>query len=252
MHSFLVLTILFANLATNAFGQQWPKATSEETVDATIKVSGGVKDFGFKRLTASSALGSGDQSEGQKALIRAEKNAVIKNLIIGQNGADGIHCYDGCTLQNVWWEKVGEDAATFRSSSGCKEYSFTVTGGGVKNAKDKVFQMNGGGTLTIKNFVAEGIGKLARACGNCKTQCQKRKFVLENIKVTGLKTLLCGLNENYGDVATIKNVQITGSKKVCAEFQGNNQQKEPPMLRSFDVGSKGDGKNCIISGTTSG
>ncbi|KAL3089137.1 hypothetical protein niasHS_008502 [Heterodera schachtii] len=233
MHSFLVLTILFANLAANAFGQQWPKATGEETVPATIIVTGGVKDFAFKRLTASSALGSGDQSEGQKALIRAEKGAVIKNLIIGQNGADGIHCYDG-------------------SSSGCKEYSFTVTGGGVKNAKDKVFQMNGGGTLTIKDFVAEGIGKLARACGNCKTQCQKRKFVLENIKVTGLKTLLCGLNENYGDVATIKNVQITGSKKVCAEFQGNNQQKEPPMLRSFDVGSKGDGKNCIISGTTSG
>ncbi|KAL3107574.1 hypothetical protein niasHT_013223 [Heterodera trifolii] len=251
MHFFLVLTVLFANLASNAFGQQWPKATSEETVKATIIVSGGVKDFGFKRLTASSALGSGDQSEGQKPLIRAEKGAVIKNLIIGQNGADGIHCNDGCTLQNVWWEKVGEDAATFRSS-GCKEFSFTVTGGGVKNAKDKVFQMNGGGTLTVKDFVAESIGKLARSCGNCKTQCQKRKFVLDNIKVTGLKTLLCGLNKNFGDVATIKNVQITGSKKVCALFEGNNQQKEPPMLSSFDIGSKGDGKNCIISGTTSG
>ncbi|KAL3096297.1 hypothetical protein niasHS_004935 [Heterodera schachtii] len=252
MHSLIILGIAFANLAPNAFGQQWPKATSDETVSATIKVSGGTKDFGYKRLTASSALGTGDQSEGQKALIRAEKGAVIKNLIIGQNGADGIHCYDGCTLQNVWWEKVGEDAATFRSSSGCTEYDFLVTGGGVKNAADKVFQMNGAGTLTVKDFVAESIGKLARACGNCKTQCQKRKFVLENIKVTGLKTLLCGLNENYGDVATIKNVQISGSKKVCAEFQGNNQQKEPPMLRSFDVGSSGDGKNCIISGTTSG
>ncbi|KAL3101711.1 hypothetical protein niasHT_028914 [Heterodera trifolii] len=252
MSFFLFVTIAFANLAPNAFGQDWPKATSDETVPATITVTGGSRDFGFKRLTASSALGSGDQSEGQKALIRAEKGAVIKNLIIGQNGADGIHCYDGCTLQNVWWEKVGEDAATFRSSSGCKEFNFLVTGGGVKNAADKVFQMNGGGTLTIKNFVAENIGKLARACGNCKTQCQKRKFVLENIKVTGLKTLLCGLNENYGDVATIKNVQISGSKKVCAEFQGNDQQKEPPMLRSFDVGSSGDGKNCIISGTTSG
>ncbi|KAL3115196.1 hypothetical protein niasHT_016407 [Heterodera trifolii] len=193
-------------------------------------VTGGVKDFSYKRLTASSALGSGDQSEGQKALIRAEKGAMIKNLIIGQNGADGIHCYDGCTLQNVWWEKVGEDVGTFRSSSGCTEYNFLVTGGGVKNAKDKVFQMNGGGTLTVKDFV-------------------KRKFVVDNVKVIGLKTLLCGINQNYGDVATIKNVQISGSKskKVCAEFEGNDKQKEPPMLRSFDVGSKGDGKNCIIS-----
>ncbi|KAL3100855.1 hypothetical protein niasHT_029276 [Heterodera trifolii] len=233
MHSLIILGIAFANLAPNVFGQQWPKATSDETVSATIKVSGGTKDFGNKRLTASSALGTGDQSEGQKALIRAEKGAVIKNLIIGQNGADGIHCYDGCTLQNVWWEKVGEDAATFRSSSGCKEYNFLVTGGGVKNAADKVFQMNGAGTLTVKDFV--------------------RKFVVDNVKVTGLKTLLCGINENYGDVATIKNVQISGaSKKVCAEFEGNDKQKEPPMLRSFDVGSSGDGKNCIISGTTSG
>ncbi|KAI3410392.1 hypothetical protein GPALN_004493 [Globodera pallida] len=251
MHHLFVLCFFFVNL-TPIFAN-WPKATGDETVSATIKIVGGIKDFKFKRLSASSALGSGGQNEGQKAIIHAERGAVIKNLIIGRNGADGIHCYDSCTLENVWFESVGEDAATFRTSKVCGSGSFVVSGGGARGARDKVFQLNGGGQLTIKNYVGENIGKLARSCGNCYKQCNNRKLVIQNVKVTGLKTLLIGVNGNYGDVASIQNVQITGkTSAVCAVFNGNNHQSEPPVLRSYGVGSSGDGKNCIISGAKSG
>ncbi|MFD2357080.1 pectate lyase [Nonomuraea ferruginea] len=50
----------------------------------------------------------------------------------------------------MWWNDVGEDAATFRSSSSSAAY--LVDGGGAKSASDKVFQHNGAGTLTIRNF----------------------------------------------------------------------------------------------------
>ena len=50
------------------------------------------------------------------------------------------------------WEDVGEDAGTFRTTDGCNGGNFLVTGGGAKNADDKVFNFNGGGTLTVKNF----------------------------------------------------------------------------------------------------
>nr|AAM21970.1 pectate lyase 2 precursor [Globodera rostochiensis] len=251
LHHLFVLCFFFANL-TPIFAN-WPTATGDETVPETMIIVGGIKDFKFKRLSASLALGTGDQHEDQKRLFVPKKGAVIKNLIIGKNGADGIHCYDSCTLENVWFESVGEDATTFRTSKDCGAGSFVVTGGGARNAHDKVFQMNGGGQLTIRNYVGENIGKLARSCGNCEVQCKNRKFVVENVKVTGLKTMLIGLNENYGDAASIKNVQVNGkTSAICCEFIANNQQQEPKLVRSYGVGSAGDAKNCIISGAKSG
>ncbi|KAL3108997.1 hypothetical protein niasHT_012559 [Heterodera trifolii] len=250
MNILLLLSIALANFSP-IFGQ-WPTAKGTETVPKTIIVNGGTKDFGFKRLTASSALGDGGLREGQKPIISASNGAVIRNLIIGPNAADGIHCMDGCTLQNVWWEDVGEDAATFRSTN-CKNANFLITGGGARKAHDKVFQFNGGGTVTVKNFVADNIGKLGRSCGNCMPQCKNRKFVFENIKVTGVTATLCGINQNYGDTATIKNVQISGgSTNVCSLFKGNDQQKQPSVIRNYKVGEAGDGKNCVVSGTSSG
>ena len=131
----------------------WPTPTSTQTLTATINITGS-KDYANKRFVAgtATALGDGDQSEYQKPLFKLADGAKLSNVIIGAPAADGIHCYGSCTLENVWWEDVGEDAATFRSTSGCAAATYTVIGGGAKLASDKVFQFNGGGTLTVKNF----------------------------------------------------------------------------------------------------
>jgi hypothetical protein len=93
--------------------------------------------------------GDGGVQEGQPPVFELEDGALIKNVILGAPAADGIHCLGSCTIENVWWEDVGEDAATFKGKAGA---TYTVNGGGAKKASDKVFQHNGGGTLTIKNF----------------------------------------------------------------------------------------------------
>lgn len=51
------------------------------------------------------------------------------------------------------------------------------------------------------------------------------------MKASGGK-VLAGINSNYGDVATITNTCATGTKKICVEFQGNNNGKEPKELKS--------------------
>ncbi|KAH7694793.1 pectate lyase, partial [Aphelenchoides avenae] len=102
------------------------------------------------RHVAGKGLGDGGQGESQKQIFKLEDGAVIRNVIIGSPAADGIHCKGTCTIENVWWEDVGEDAATFKSKVDSSKY--TVTGGGARHASDKVFQHNGAGTLTIKNF----------------------------------------------------------------------------------------------------
>src|SRR5688572_26992029 len=96
----------------------WPKASGDQTVSATIVYSGGSYDMKNKRFTASSALGTGGGGENQQPIFKLSNGAKLSNVIIGKNGADGIHCYGACTLENVWWEDVGEDAATFRTASG--------------------------------------------------------------------------------------------------------------------------------------
>lgn len=102
---------------------------------------------------------------------------------------DGVHCSGSCTIENVWWEDVGEDAATFKGSD---KAVYTVKKGGAKKASDKViphsslimyyfvgnnivkvFQHNGGGTLDISDFEVSDFGKLYRSCGNCATQYKR-------------------------------------------------------------------------------
>lgn len=126
------------------------------------------------------------------AVFILEDGAVLSNAIIGPKNGEGVHCRGSCTLNNVWWTDVCEDAATFKQKSGTSY----VNGGGARKAEDKVFQHNGAGTVAVKNFWAETIGKLYRSCGNCATQ-YARKSTFDNIKVNGGK-LVAGVNGNLG------------------------------------------------------
>ncbi|KAB8139631.1 pectate lyase [Chloroflexia bacterium SDU3-3] len=222
----------------------WPTPTSSQAVSASIPVkSGQVYDGGMKRFYGTGALGSGGQNEGQDPIFDLAAGATLKNVIIGSPAADGVHCAGSCTLENVWWEDVGEDAATFRGSSSSNTY--LVNGGGARKASDKVFQHNGAGTLTIQNFQVNDFGKLYRSCGNCSTQ-YKRNVVLKNVTVTVPGKTLVGINSNYGDTAKFSGITIVGdsSKKIviCQKYIGNNTGAEPPTN-----GKGPDSTNCLYT-----
>lgn len=195
----------------------WPSATGQQKVSSTIKVSGTFDG----RLVRYYGLSSGGQDEGQPPVFELADGATIKNVILGTGAADGIHCRGTCTIQNVWWEDVGEDAATFKGTSSSQ--TMTVDGGGARYASDKVFQHNGPGTFVIKNFQVSDFGKLYRSCGNCSTQ-HARKVQISNIQVTAPGKSLVGINSNLGDRATISGVTIRNdsSRKIaiCEEYRG--------------------------------
>jgi hypothetical protein len=129
--------IMASGTLSPASAATWPTASGSQAVTSTISVSG-TKDYGMLRLYGSGDLGTGGQDEDQGPILELAAGAVVKNVIIGSPAADGIHCLGSCTLQNVWWEDVGEDAATFLGSSSSNVY--TVSGGGAKEASDKVFR----------------------------------------------------------------------------------------------------------------
>ncbi|MFG2925194.1 pectate lyase [Streptomyces sp. NPDC048305] len=219
----------------------WPTANGSQAVSSTIKVSG-TYDGGMKRLYGSGDLGSDGQDEDQPALIELADGATLQNVILGAPAADGVHCSGACTIKNVWWEDVGEDAATFRGSSSSTVR--TVDGGGARKAEDKVLQHNGAGTLIVKNFQVDDFGKLVRSCGNCSTQ-YGRHIQLQNIWATTPGDSLVGINTNYGDTARFSDITIYDDAgrdlDVCVKYKGTTSG-EPSK-----IGSGADGKNCIYS-----
>jgi pectate lyase len=221
----------------------FPKATSTKTVTATVTISGTV-DEKLVRFVPS-GLGNGGQGESQKPVFELKPGATLKNVIIGAPGADGIHCEATCNLVNVWWEDVGEDAATLLGTAPSGSV-MTIDGGGAQKASDKVFQHNGPGTMVIKNFYVDDFGKLYRSCGNCKHNYQgKRSVVVQNVIAQAGHAALVGINSNYGDTATLSNITIVNDPShklvICQRYTGNNTGAEPPKSGS------GPGSGCNYS-----
>ncbi|MET9775784.1 pectate lyase [Streptomyces sp. NPDC006367] len=217
-------------LSTAGAASPWPSDTGSRPVSSTIPVSG-TYDGRMKKFYGTGELGGDGQEEGQDPVFELADGAVLKNVVIGTPAADGVHCKGSCTLQNVWWLDVGEDAASFKGTSPSAVY--TVYGGGAKNADDKVLQFNGAGKLVVSKFRVENFGKLVRSCGNCSKQ-YKRTIIINDVDITAPGKSIVGINENYGDTAALRNVRIHGDSKkkmkTCVRFQGNNTGKEPKEL----------------------
>jgi hypothetical protein len=137
-----------------------PKEGEVIVVSEPIVVDGGVFDGKGATYTASTSLGDGSQSEGQAPIFILENGATLKNVDIGENGADGIHVYNGATVENVNWLDVGEDALTVKSPG-----DLTIIGGSAKGASDKIFQVNADAKIFIKDFDADGFTSFVRTNG---------------------------------------------------------------------------------------
>ncbi|MFF3438060.1 pectate lyase [Streptosporangium sp. NPDC002721] len=212
----------------------WPSDTGS-VHQTTTRNAGTFFDGGMKRYYG---IGDGGQGESQDPMFVVANGGTIQNVILDAPAGDGIHCEGSCTIRNVWWNDVGEDAATFRSSSSSATY--LVDGGGARSASDKVFQHNGAGKLTIRNFQVHNAGKLYRACGNCSTSYQ-RHVVLDGITARSTK-VLAGINSNWGDTARFSRITVYGSATICERYKGVPKGSEPSK-----IGEGPDGTHCLYS-----
>lgn len=195
------------------------KPTPTETVQFTetrVVEAGEVFDGLNKRYNFT----GGGQSEGQPPVFRVLEGGAVKNVIIGSLAADGIHCLGNCSLDHVWWEDIGEDAATAMGPAGT---IMSITCGAAFNGSDKTFQFNGRGELHISQFYVQSSGKLARTCGDCTGNGGPRKLVINDVITRDVSTIV-GINTNFGDVATIRNLTLNNSgsskTKICQVYKG--------------------------------
>jgi pectate lyase len=207
-------------------GMTLPASTGTKTLTASQSVSG-TFDGGMVQYCGGGSLGNGGDAEGQDPLFNIANGGTLKNVIIGGSGcsaADGVHCAGSCTLENVWWGDVGEDAATFRGGA----TKVVINGGGAFSASDKVFQDNttGGDLVTITNFFVSTAGKLYRSCGTCTND--DRHVVIQNVAYKSVSQLV-GLNTNNGDTAKITGlIDCGGNGTICAAYTWVAEGTDPP------------------------
>ncbi|TMW64580.1 hypothetical protein Poli38472_011461 [Pythium oligandrum] len=200
----------------------WPasKGTVTYAAPKVIK-TGEVFDGGMKTYERSNVKCAGGEGGKESAVFLVEPGATLKNVIIGKNQVEGVHCEKhDCTIENVWWTDVCEDALSIKGGSASSVSK--VIGGGARYADDKVIQQNGPGKVSVDGFYAYDFGKLYRSCGNCKTQ-YKRQVEFKNVLAVKPKVSIATINTNLGDTATFTNVRVQSTKsnpKVCAWSQG--------------------------------
>ncbi|WP_229068660.1 pectate lyase [Actinoplanes sp. DH11] len=213
----------------------WPSSAGSVTINGTVSVSG-TFDGGMKTYCC---IGDGSQGESQDPMFKIANGGTLQNVILGSPAGDGVHCEGTCTIRNVWWNDIGEDAATFKGTGGGTSY---VIGGGARSGSDKTFQHNGNGTVSISGFYLSGSGKLYRGCGNC-TSSYQRHVKIDNVLLNNID-MVAGINSNWGDTATITRVTLTSSSgaTVCGKYQGVAKGSEPKYL-----GEGWNDANCKVN-----
>ncbi|KAH8667761.1 pectate lyase [Ilyonectria robusta] len=181
--------------------------------DAPINISGS-KDYGNQEFDRGRPCNTDDDTGSDSAVFILSDGATLSNVIIGKDQLEGVHCKGKCTLKNVWFRDVCEDAISALGNG-----DVLIQGGGAQEAKDKVVQHNGRGTVTIENFTVVNAGKLYRGCGDCTNNGGPRHVVIKNVKAKGVSNLV-GINSNYGDTSNVSGSCGSSVKKVCQEFKG--------------------------------
>ncbi|KPM46469.1 hypothetical protein AK830_g91 [Neonectria ditissima] len=207
--------------------RQQPDAAASSVLDAPMTIAAGESFDGgnvmYDRGTSCTGQEEGGDSD---AVFILEQGASLSNVIIGPNQIEGVHCNGGCTITNVWWDAVCEDAFSIKLQEDGE--TTTINGGGATGAEDKVIQHNGGGTVIINDFTVSDFGKLYRSCGNCDDMPARHVQVSGGSATNG--EILVGINPNMGDTASISGVSLSGVEDECIAFEGVTDGSEPTKV----------------------
>jgi pectate lyase len=219
--------------------QTWPTATgSPVNISGTKKVTdydgkGALHDGDLNDCTV------GDQ-DSTDAMFEVADGGSVKNVIFGKKIGDGIHCLGSCTIENVWFPYVCDDAITI-NIDGASSGTSSIKNSGFKGARDKTIQHNGGNsTLNIDNVYVEVAGKLYRSCGSgggCTTSA-KHTVNISNVVAVGVNQV-AGVSEN--DMVTLSNICVFRTPTLCNTYKVNS---DTDSTKASNGTGEGPGPNC--------
>jgi pectate lyase len=219
----------------------WPTATGTPvTITGTKSVTG---TYDGKMALHNGTLNdctTGDQSS-TKAMIEIADGGTVKNIVFGPQAGDGIHCLGSCTIDNVWFPYICDDAITMLGGSG---KTATITNSGFKNARDKTIQHNGdGSTVVLNNIYVETAGKLYRSCGQGCSTSETRTATISNIVAIGASQI-AGVSTN--DKVTLSNICTYRTPSICRTYKPGTETETTIGANGTD---EGPDANCIYKGS---
>ena len=188
----------------SATGASCRSTGSVSLSETRVVQAGETFDGGCKTFNPS--FGDGGQGESQPPVFQVQKGGVLKNVIIGNNGADGVHIYGDATVDNVTWTDVGEDALTVKAAA--KVTVRNITGA---SAEDKFFQLNAPTTFHVENIVVNGASKLFRENGG---KCYPVHVTVNRAKLSNFKEAVFRSDCNKSSFA-LSNAELVNVKQVC-------------------------------------
>ena len=218
----------------------WPTASGSATISSTMSVTN--YDGGMKTVQGTLDDCSVNGQGSTNAIFEVADGGSVKNVIFGTKIGDGIHCLGTCTIENVWFPYICDDAITMLGGSG---KTATIRNSGFKGARDKVIQHNGdGSTVTMDTIYVETAGKLYRSCGEgsgCGSSSAKRTVNASNIYAIGVGQLL-GVSTN--DKATLKNICTYRTPQICHAYQPGS---DTDATNGANGVGEGPSTNCVYT-----
>lgn len=181
-------------------------STGSVSISSTVYVTSGTYDGGCRTYNPTSALGDGSQDESQDPAFRVENGATLRNVIIGNNGVDGIHLYNGGRLENIRWTNVGEDAMTVKS-----EGNVTLTNVEGYDGEDKFLQINAVTNLSVSNCIVDNMGKFLRQNGG---KTFEMSVTVDNCDISNMKEGIFR-SDSPNATAHISNSRLRNAGDVC-------------------------------------
>lgn len=177
---------------------------------------------------------AGDQ-DSTDPLIEVENGGTVRNVIMGSRVGDGIHCLGSCTIENVWFPYVCDDAISALGGG-----TVNIKNSGFKNARDKTIQHNGTGTVNIDTVYIETAGKLYRSCGDgCSGS--SRTATISNVVAIAVDQI-AGVSTN--DTVALSNICVHRTFSICSIYEpGSSDEVESGVNSS----NEGPNSNCNFS-----
>jgi hypothetical protein len=212
----------------------WPTANGSKNLGSGIKVGGSeVYDGGMAVHEGSLEDCSAGDQDSVDPLIEVANGGTVKNVIMGKKVGDGIHCLGSCTIENVWFPNVCDDAISAMGSG-----TVSIKNSGFKNARDKTIQHNGTATVNIDTVYVETAGKLYRSCGEGCSGSAKRSATLSNIVAIGVDQV-AGVSEN--DTVTLKNICVHRTFSICSMYEPGTSTES---TKGVSGSNEGPSANC--------
>ena len=215
----------------------WPTANGSMNLGSGMIVGGNEVYDGEMAVHDGSLedCSQGDQ-DSVDPLIEVANGGTVKNVIMGSRVGDGIHCLGSCTIENVWFPYVCDDAISVLGGG-----TVNIRNSGFKYARDKTIQHNGTATVNIDTVYVETAGKLYRSCGEGCSSGTSRTATLSNIVAIGVDQI-AGVSEN--DTVTLRNICLHRSYSICSIYEPGNSDESTSGVNGSN---EGPNSNCNFS-----